>query len=367
MIKKFLLVLSAFLFFNAATCENKTADLQNIEIQPLKEVYKNYFLIGNIINPRYMSSREHLKLIETHFNTVTCENDMKPDHLAPRVKGESYRWETADYLVNSMLERNIKVHGHTLVWYSQTHKWMTEGTKEQVKENMINHINTVLAHFKGRVFSWDVINEAFADGSSGAGDWKKSLRTNSGWYQALGEDYVELAYRTARAADPDLLLYYNDYGLNNASKASAVRNMVKDINDRYRAEGNNRGLIDGVGMQGHYGLDVLIPDVRASIEKFIALGVKVDISELDIEDKQTYRNWGTGKSGVMASADAATQARKYGQLFLMLRQYNEHITRVTMWGLDDDTNWKSIGNPCLFDGKLNPKKSFFAVLAAGVN
>ncbi len=143
--------------------------------------------------------------------------------------------------------------------------------------------------------------------------------------------------------------------------------MVKDMNDRYKAEGNSRNLIDGVGMQGHYGLDLLIPDVRASIEKFIALGVKVDISELDIADKQTYRNYGNGKNGVMSSADANAQARLYGRLFQLLRQYNEHITRVTMWGLDDNTSWISIGNPCLFDENLKPKKSFFAVLAAGLN
>jgi endo-1,4-beta-xylanase len=365
MIKKFSVILLAVLFLNAATCENKTSDIGNIEILPLKDVYKNDFLIGNIINTRYMSSLDYLELIETHFNTVTCENDMKPDHLAPHVKGESYRWETADYLVNGMLERNIKVHGHTLVWHSQTPAWMTQGTKEQVKENMINHINTVLKHFKGRVLSWDVVNEAFGDGSGG--DWKKSLRSGSGWYQALGEDYVELAFRTARAADPDLRLYYNDYGLNNASKALAVRNMVKELNDRYRAEGNNRNLIDGIGMQGHYGIDLQISDVRASIERFIALGVNVDISELDIADKQTYRNWGNGKNSEMYSEDENAQARIYGRLFQLLRQYKEHITRVTMWGLDDYTSWISVGNPCLFDENLKPKKSFFAVLAAGKN
>lgn len=360
-IKEFTVILLSLLLLVAATCEEARTDISNLEVQPLKTVYEDYFSIGNIINPKYFSSPAHLELLTTHFNTVTCENDMKPDHLAPREKGGAYRWQTADAMVQKMAEHEIKVHGHTLVWHSQTHAWMTEGTPDEVRQNMINHINTVLEHFKGKVNSWDVVNEAITDSASGSVNWKRSLRTESGWHRALGADYIELAFRTARAADPDVLLYYNDYNLNTQSKALAVRNMIKDINDRYKAEGNERNLIDGVGLQGHYNFEVSVSNVRFAIEKFIEIGILIDISELDIEDKQTYGSWGPNKNGGMNSSDMKTQARVYGNLFALFRQYKDHITRVTMWGMDDESNWKSIGNPCLFDGSLNPKPAFFAV------
>lgn len=360
-IKEFTVILLSLSLLVAATCEEARTDISNLEVQPLKTVYEDYFLIGNIINPKYFSSPAHLELLTTHFNTVTCENDMKPDHLTPREKGGAYRWQTADAMVQKMAEHNIKVHGHTLVWHSQTHAWMTEGTPDEVRQNMINHINTVLEHFKGKVNSWDVVNEAINDSASGSVNWKRSLRTESGWHSALGADYLELAFRTARAADPDVLLYYNDYNLNTQSKALAVRNMIKDINDRYKAEGNERNLIDGVGLQGHYNFEVSVSGVRFAIEKFIEIGILIAISELDIEDKHTYGSWGPNKNSGMNSSDMRTQARVYGNLFALFRQYKDHITRVTMWGMDDESNWKSIGNPCLFDGSLNPKPAFFAV------
>jgi len=354
---KIALVPLAFIFFNAATCQN-AANISNNEIIPLKTIYQDYFLIGNIISPRYMID-EYFEILTTHYNTVTCENDMKPDRLAPRVKGDPYRWVTADNMVSRMAEYNIKVHGHTLVWHSQTPAWMTTGTPAEVRENMVNYIKAVLGHYKGKVFSWDVVNEALRDGVSDASDWRNCLRTDSGWFIAMGADYIELAFRTAREADPDVLLYYNDYNLNNQRKSDAVRNMVRELNDKYKAEGNTRNLIDGIGMQAHYGLNTRIDDVRASIEKFAEIGVIVDISELDVETKTG--NSGIRKNSVMTDTEARLQAILYAQLFNVFREYKDHITRVTMWGIDDENNWKSYGNPCLFDGDLNPKPAFYAV------
>ena len=350
----------AFVFFNAATCQNAANNLSNNETKPLKTIYEDCFLVGNIINPRYMME-EYLEIITTHFNTVTCENDMKPDRLAPRVKGDPYRWEPADNMIRRMTEYNIKVHGHVLVWHSQTHAWMTTGTSEEVRENMVSYINAVLAHYKGKILSWDVVNEAVRDGVSDASDWRNCLRTDSGWYKALGADFIELAFRTARQADPDILLYYNDYNLNNQRKADAVRNMVRELNDKYRAEGNTRNLIDAIGMQAHYSINVRISDIRAAIEKFIETGVIVDISELDVETKTTGGNFGTRKNSTMTDTEARLQAIHYAQLFNLFREYKDHITRVTMWGIDDENSWKSYGNPCLFDGDLNPKPAFYAV------
>ena len=353
----------SLLLLVSATCEEAKAELSNNDTQPLKTIYKDYFLIGNIINGRYMAG-EYLDLLTKHYNTVTAENDMKPNSLAPRERGGQYRWDTADRMVRLMDDYNISIHGHTLVWHSQTHAWMTEGSPEQVRATMINHINTVLGHFKGKIFSWDIVNEAVRErigpGENNQG-WRNCLRTESGWYKAMGADYIELAFRTARAADPDVLLYYNDYNLDNQRKSSVVMDMVKEINDKYRAEGNNRNLIDGIGMQAHYGFTTSIVNVRATIEKFISIGVIVDISELDVETKSTASQFGTRKDSPILDTDALAQARVYSQLFSLFMEYSEHISRVTMWGMDDENSWKSIGNPCLFNADLEPKLAFYAV------
>jgi endo-1,4-beta-xylanase len=354
LIKKTVFILFSFVLLSTPFC-------QETNLIPLKTIYENNFLLGNTIDPTYMSGN-YFNLLKTHFNIVTCGNDMKPDHLAPQSRGGAYRFATADNMVRKMTNNGIKIHGHVLVWHSQTHAWMTSGSPAQVRGNMVNHINTVLSHFKGKVLTWDVINEAMDDGITDPSDWRNCLRKESGWYKALGADYIELAFRTAREADPDVILYYNDYGLNDQRKAAAVRNMIKEINDKYKAEGNTRNLIDGVGMQGHYGLWLNVNDVRASLNRFVEIGIRIDISELDIESRSTNSSqWGSGRNSVMSADDERAQARLYAQLFNLFKEYSAHITRVTMWGMDDRTSWKSIGNPCLFDGRLRPKMSFYAV------
>ena len=368
MLKKIqsLFFLSLLLFMGTVflSCKTSSSSADNQKQPPLKDVYKDYFLVGNIVNGRYLTN-EYIDLLLFHYNTVTCENDMKPDHLAPREKGGPYNWTNADRQLNAMLENNVKVHGHTLVWHSQTHKWMFEGTPAQVRENMVNHINTVLKYYKGKIKSWDVVNEAVQERINPGEqdrDWRTQLRPDSGWFKALGADYIELAFRTARAADPDVMLYYNDYNLDNQRKSQVVANMVKDLNDKYKAEGNTRNLIDGVGMQAHYGMNTSVANVRSSIEKFIAAGVKVDISELDIEIRSVGSgNFGRGKSSTATVTEQRIQALKYAELFSLFKEYSEHIPRVTMWGIDDDSSWKSLGNPCLFDENIDPKQAFWAV------
>ena len=344
------------------TSSNKAPETQ--VPPPLKDVYKDYFLMGNIITGTYLAD-EYLELFLTHFNIATHENDMKPDHLAPREKGGAYRWDNADRMINVMVKNGVKIHGHTLVWHSQTHKWMFEGTPAQVRENMVNHINTVLKYYKGKIFSWDVVNEAVLErinpGEQNS-DWRTQLRADSGWFKALGADYIELAFRTARAADPDTMLYYNDYNLDNQRKSQVVANMVKELNDKYKAEGNTRNLIDGIGMQGHYGTTTSVSNVRASIEKFAAIGVKIDISELDVEIRSVGSgNFGRGKQSVTTYTEQRIQALAYAELFSLFREFKDHIPRVTMWGMDDEMSWKSRGDPCLWDINLEPKQAFWAV------
>jgi endo-1,4-beta-xylanase len=309
---------------------------------------------------------EYKELLTTHFNTVTAENQMKPDNLAPREKGGQYNFGPADHMVNEILEYGITVHGHTLVWHKQTPAWMTTGTPAQVRENMVNYINTVLAHYKGKVISWDVVNEGIRERIN-PGDqdlsWKTQLREDSGWFKALGADYIELAFRAARAADPDIELYFNDYNLDNQRKVQVTVNMIKDINDKYKAEGNTRNLIDGIGMQAHYATSTSSVNVRNSIQKFKDIGIKIAISELDIEIKSVGSgSFGTGRNSTTTEVEQRIQAITYAELFNIFKENKDHITRVTMWGMDDEFSWKSLGNPCLWDGELNPKQAFWAVV-----
>ena len=378
----FFLVLTIITVTGCRTGQINSREIDNENegtIMPLKDLYKGDFLIGNIINTAYMSG-QYFELLTTHYNTVTCENAMKPDALAPPGKPSSndnwqYNFSTADSMVDRMLENGIPVHGHTLVWHRQTPSWLTTGTKEEVQSYLEKYIKDVISHYEGRVVSWDVVNEAirgdFASSEAAPSGWKgEYLRRDSPWYRALGDDYIEIAFRAAReAAGPDVKLYYNDYGMHVRNKGIAVYNMIKDINERYAAQNNGKKLIDGMGMQGHWGL--YIPDetrisgityfdnVKFALENFISLGIIVDISELDViagTDEE-----GTGRNSTMSEVDAQRQAEVYAKLFRLFLENKEHIGRVTMWGMDDRNSWKSRGNPCLFDGDLKAKKAFDAV------
>jgi len=358
-----LLVFLVFGFSNCVTPKNSGPAKQ--ETVALKDIYKDYFPIGNILTGRYLMG-DYADILTTHFNIVTAENDMKPDSLASRAKPGEYNFGSADRLVDEAIDYGMAVHGHTLVWFKQTPAWMTTGTPAQVRANMVNYINAVLAHYKGRVFSWDVVNEAINENiNPGNQDlsWRTQLREDSPWFKALGADHIELAFRTARAADPDVVLYYNDYNLDNQRKAQVTANMIKEINDKYKAEGNKRNLIEVVGMQAHYGTATNASNVRASFEKFRDIGVKIAISELDVEMKSVGSgSFGAGKNYPTTDVEQRIQAITYAYLFNVFKEYKEHITHVIMWGIDDEFSWKSRGNPCLWDGELKPKQAFQAVV-----
>jgi len=324
-------------------------------------VYKNDFLIGNIINEKYMANA-YFDVIKNHFNIITPENNLKPLSLTSN-RGGAYNWSYADQMVNRTLENGIPVHGHVLVWHDWTPEWMTKGTKIEVEDNLKNYITDVLKHYHGRIYSWDVVNEAMRDGLcvTDIRDWKKCLYANNPWYRALGTSYVETAFRTAREADPDVTLYYNDYNLTNPNKAEAVWKMIYEINNRYKKEsGQERNLIEGLGIESHYQLKNFDENrARSSLEKFTTLNIELSISELDIT--ATGFNVGEGMDIIMSEYDTAIQAGIYARLLKIYRKYSDYISRVTFWGVDDYNSWLSAGTPCLFDRYLNPKKAYNAV------
>jgi endo-1,4-beta-xylanase len=269
-------------------------------------MYKNDFLVGNIMNEKYMDGA-YFDVIRNHFNIITPENNLKPVSLTSN-RGGAYNWAYADQIVDRTLENGMPVHGHVLVWHDWTPEWMTRGTKTEAEDSLKNYITDVLTHYHGRIHSWDVVNEAMRDDLStadAAEDWKNYLRTDVPWHCALGENYIETAFRTAREADPDITLYYNDYGLEYTRKAQAVWKMIYDINNRYKKEtGQERNLIEGLGLQSNYKIKGFDENkVRSSLEKFTALNIELSISELDVT-AAGYEE-GMGKDIVMPEYDAA--------------------------------------------------------------
>ena len=323
----------------------KIGDSMDIEdLTPIKNVYQNEFLIGNAISTKDLSG-SRFKLLNHHFNAITAENDMKPEVLQPS-KG-NFSFSQADEIISSAIANGMKIHGHVLVWHQQTPSWMNQTTsssgqtspldRETALINLTTHTDTVVRHFDEKfntgiqnIISWDVVNEAINDNPSDPTNWKGALR-QSAWYNAIGTDYIEQAFLAARNADPDAKLYYNDYNLDNQNKARAVYSMVEDINSRYPNVGG-RPLIDGIGMQGHYILGTSVDNVKSSIELFASLGVEISITELDIR---------AGSDGVLTEAQANSQGYLYAQLFKLFKSNANNIARVTIWGLEDSSSWRS--------------------------
>ena len=331
----------------------------------LREVYKDHFLIGNAVNVTAFNGKVS-ELLEHHHNLITAENAMKPDQLQAS-KGV-YTFETADAIVNAAHAKNIDVHGHVLVWHSQSPDWMYQDEddnplpRHEAIANMEDHIETVLTHFGSRVISWDVVNEAMSDTISNPTDWKNALR-QSMWYRAIGPDFVELAFRKAREViddinaqnGTDIKLYYNDYNEESPNKSVAIYSMVKELNEKYAAETGGKKLIDGIGMQGHYNINTRFALVEAALDRFASLGVEVGITELDITIP------GNG-STPPTEQQVTAQNYLYAKLFDLYKRNSQYISRVTFWGLHDELSWRKEQFPLLFNGRLQAKPAFHAVV-----
>lgn len=271
----------------------------------------------------------YTSVLDREFNSVTPENEMKWDTTEPS-RG-SFNFGPADQIVNRATSRGQRVRGHTLVWHSQLPGWVGSITDAgTLRSVMSNHITTLMNHYRGRIHSWDVVNEAFAD--DGSGRHRPSVFQN-----LLGDGFIEQAFRTARAADPSARLCYNDYGIEdwNAAKTQGVYRMVRDF--------KARGVpIDCVGFQAHFGTGGPPAGFRTTLSNFAALGVDVQITELDI-----------------AQASPAAYANTVKACMNVAR-----CTGITVWGIRDSDSWRSGENPLLFDRNGNKKPAYQSVLTA---
>ncbi|WFE65387.1 endo-1,4-beta-xylanase [Micromonospora sp. WMMD714] len=274
-----------------------------------------------------LSTSAYTTILNREFNSVTAENEMKWDATEPS-QGR-FVYTNGDRLVSHAQANGMGVRGHALLWHQQEPGWAQGMSGSALRSAMINHVTQVATHYRGKVYAWDVVNEAFADGGSGG-------RRDSN-LQRTGNDWIEAAFRAARAADPGAKLCYNDYNTDGVNaKSTGVYNMVRDF--------KSRGVpIDCVGFQSHLG--TTIPgDYQANLKRFADLGVDVQITELDVMTGGNQANiFGTVTRSCMAIS---------------------RCTSITVWGVRDCDSWRGSDNALLFDCNGNKKAAYNSVLDA---
>ncbi|NLT53659.1 MAG: 1,4-beta-xylanase, partial [Actinomycetales bacterium] len=279
---------------------------------------------GAAIAAGRMNDSTYTSITNREFNMITAENEMKMDATEPNQN--QFNFTNGDRIYNWAVQNGKRVRGHTLTWHAQQPGWMQNLSGTTLRNAMINHINGVLAHYKGKIYAWDVVNEAFADGSTARRDSN---------LQRTGNDWIEVAFRTARAADPSTKLCYNDYNIEdwNAAKTQGVYSMVRDF--------KSRGVpIDCVGFQSHFGTGGPPSTFQTTLANFAALGVDVQLTELDIQNAGTTAYANTVKACLNVA----------------------RCTGITVWGVRDSDSWRTGANPLLFDNNGNKKSAYTAVL-----
>jgi endo-1,4-beta-xylanase len=339
----------------------------------LREAAAGLFPIGVGISDHIPELPADWPLLTTQFGMLTPENCLKPDPV--QVAQGKFNFTQADAFVAFAVSRHLQVVGHCLVWAKddRTPPWFfRDGTNTASREllfvRMETHIKAVAGRYRGRMATWDVVNEALDDGTN-------FLRP-SGWSAACGEEFIGRAFACAHAADPEALLIYNDYNNELPGKREKQIRLVRSL----RAKG---APLHAIGLQGHYELDRLpLADLEATLVAMRELGMKVVVSELDIDVIPRARWWADGgrHREELARLDPyrggcppeilQRQADQYAQLFCLFRKHADVVARVSFWNLHDGQSWlngfpwKRVNHPLLFDRAGKPKPAFEAVITA---
>jgi endo-1,4-beta-xylanase len=316
------------------------------------------------------------QLIASQVDCLTAENELKPQETEPRPG--VFDFAAGDKLLAFTRANGMKLIGHTLCWHRQSPGWMYQGPdgrplpRDQALANLKRHIDGVMGHFKGQVLGWDVVNEAIADGPA---DYLRDSPAR----RAIGDDFVEQAFQFAHAADPGAELYYNDYDIEQPAKRAKAVRLIREL----KARGCR---VDAVGIQGHWALrdgDRPAQQLEESIVAFAALGVRVSVSELDL-DMLPRKNVGALLSDLEAAAPgldpyaaglpadvADRQADFYAKVFRVVVRHRDVVERVTFWGTHDGTSWLNdvpirgrTNYPLLWYRDLRPKPAVAAVIRA---
>jgi endo-1,4-beta-xylanase len=386
----------------------------------LKDAYKDHFYVGVAINreiatgiantTNFISRSQELvdkdiALVKEQFNQISPENDLKWELIHPEPGPDGYNFGPADAYVNFGLNNHMYIVGHTLVWHGETPDWVFAGTnpppqainpprpfpaaftnqfgtnapgrgrfgrrfgrgfgytgprcsREELLQRMHDHIFTVVGRYKGKVKVWDVVNEAVADQGT-------NLLRNSLWLQIIGPDFIAKAFEYAHEADPDAILRYNDFGLENQTKRQKFITLIKSLQAQHVP-------VMAIGTQTH--VSVSSPGFEQedqALTDLDTLGLPIHITELDVNSSRS----GQGENGADIANNAATTqgglvndanqrlANEYATLFKVFLKHPS-VKVVTFWGANDALSWRANGKPLLFDGNDQPKPAFDAVIRA---
>jgi endo-1,4-beta-xylanase len=368
----------------------------------LKDAYKEHFKIGVAINRTIATDtavkadnvdrtldqvRADTAVVLKHFDHIAPENDLKWQLIHPREGADGYDFAPADAFVNFGVSNNLYLIGHTLVWHGQTPGWVFAGTnpppvvatstnaggrrfggggpgrfsgprasREELLARMRDHIHTVVGRYKGKIKVWDVVNEAIADGGT-------NVLRNSLWLEIVGPDFIAKAFQYAHEADPDAILRYNDYGLENSGKRRKLITLIKSLQEQ--------GVpVHAIGSQAHVNVGTTFATMDQALTEMATLGLPIHITELDVNSAaggqrsttaEIGNNAATTAGGLVSEADQRL-ATAYADIFRAFVKHKEHVKLVTFWGVNDGVSWRANGKPLLFDGNNQPKPAFTAVI-----
>jgi len=364
-------------------CSNPKKEAEKENQLPLKDVYKEAFLIGSALNLEVSSGVDSVsqKIILQQFNSITPENVMKAEVVNP--EPGVYDFKAADDFVEFGQKNNLFIVGHTLIWHNQTPAWFFQdekgnpNTPEAQIERLRQHIETVAGRYAGKVQAWDVVNEVIDDDGS--------YRSQTAWVKSVGngDELVKNAFKYASEYAPDTELYYNDFNAWRPEKRDGIMRLVRMLKKE-----NIR--IDGIGIQGHWGLNYPKTEyIEAAIDSFASLGVKVMITELDVDvlpitkegqiigqgmlhpqfQLEEFKTFLDPYNLGLPVAEEEALAKRYAQLFEIFYRKRDKIDRVTVWGLHDGMSWKNdypffgrTNYPLLYDRNKQPKLAVEAIL-----
>jgi len=389
------------------------AAAQVADAPTLKDAYKHHFQIGVAIN-RSMATgqaggnrspelvQKDIALTKAQFNQISPENDLKWESIHPREGADGYNFGPADAYVEFGVKNHMMIVGHTLVWHGQTPRWVFAGTtppadaaktppqtpqtppangqganpgrrrfgggpggfdingphatREELLQRMRDHIHTVVGRYKGKIKVWDVVNEALSDGGP------DTLR-KSAWEQIIGPDFIAKAFEYAHEADPNAILRYNDYSLENPAKRQKLITLIKELQAK-------KVPVMAIGTQTHVSVSgPSLEEEDRTLTELETLGLPIHVTELDVNGAQGgQRNNGadiannatTTQGGLVDDANQRL-ADQYANLFKMFLKHKS-VKVVTLWGVNDGVSWRANGKPLLFDGNDQPKPAFDAVI-----
>ena len=350
------------------SCANGLYKSNTDTTDSLSDKYKDLFHLGAAINEDIIMGRDSQSknIVTSEFNSITPENSLKWMYLQPFPN--KFNFGAADKYVELGIKNNMHIVGHALVWHNQLADFMkTTGSRSEFKKHVENHINTVVSRYKGKIDTWDVVNEAFNENGS--------LRP-SVFKKQMGENYIEDVFKLAETADPDADLIYNDYNLYKPAKRAGVLKMVKKLQE-------NGTKINAIGVQAHWRLNSpSLMEIEQIILDISDLGVEVMFTELDVtvlpnpwelvgaEVTQNFSKFeGDPKmdpypKGLPKSVEKQL-AKRYEDIFKLFIKHQDKISRVTFWGVMDKHSWLNdwpikgrTNYPLLFDRNYQPKKAY---------